>query len=235
MDNNNSTELINRANSWLDKTFSPKGKQLFLVIVMIACIGLIILTIFFMQNNVTKNNADIINEQQFNDKHSKNLEENEEIDKTIEEIEIITQDTYVNLSVEETGRANPFLPYSEAVSSGQSTPRLNPRIGGHTLLPPPEALTSDSEASHVIKTKVSGILYDSMKPSAILNIEGSDYLVRIGDFINGYKVLGITKDLVTVQLGKNIYKAHVGEIINDSPITQNYVYDLEHRFGGAKK
>ena len=53
---------------------------------------------------------------------------------------------------------------------------------------------------------ISGILYDKFSPSAILNIEGTDYLVKKGDVVNNYKVLNILEDSVTVKLGENVYK-----------------------------
>ena len=77
-------------------------------------------------------------------------------------------------------------------------------------------------------------MYDTYNPSAILNIKGSDYLVRSGDIINGYKILAIGKELVTVQKGANVYKAGVGELFNESGINYNTVSNLESKFGGRK-
>lgn len=143
----------------------------------------------------------------------------DEIDKSEEKM--------VSLSVEDFGRSNPFLPSSEAFSDVTRY--------GFELMAPPNSITEGSEASKVVTTKVSGIMYDSKSPSAILNIEGNDYLVRSGDYINNYKVLSISKDLVTVQLGVNVYKAKVGEVISDSEMNYNQVYNLQKKFGGAKK
>lgn len=143
----------------------------------------------------------------------------DEIDKTEEKM--------VSLSVEDFGRSNPFLPSSESFSDVTRY--------GFELMAPPNTITEGSEASKVVSTKVSGIMYDPNSPSAILNIEGSDYLVRSGDYINNYKVLSISKDLVTVQLGVNVYKAKVGEVISDAELNYNQVYNLQNKFGGAKK
>lgn len=135
----------------------------------------------------------------------------------------------VSYSIETTENANPFLPYNDNTYVMQRAIPSN-------LVAPPEFLSQDSDASHVVSTKVSGIMYDSKSPSAILNIDGQDYLVRSGDIISGYKVLMITPNYVTVQLGKNIYKAGVGENLNDkSDVNYNDVYDLENKFGGANK
>ena len=67
-------------------------------------------------------------------------------------------------------------------------------------------------------------------------MEGLDYLVRAGDVINGYKVLSIDKSIVTVQVGANIYKVGVGEIIEDSQNKVNYnkIANLSKKFGGNR-
>lgn len=133
----------------------------------------------------------------------------------------------VAMSVEDMGRADPFLPESEKVVV-KPKPKLN-----YDLVPPPEMIAVDSDAVDVIATKVSGIMYDKFNPSAILNISGSDYLVRTGDIINNYKILSIGKDNVTVQLGANVYKAGVGQLFTGEGINYNTISNLEHKFGGS--
>lgn len=77
-------------------------------------------------------------------------------------------------------------------------------------------------------------MFDKYNPSAIINIEDTDYLVRSGDVINGYKILAISPQTVTVQLGSNIYKAGVGEIVTkDEGLNYNQVSNLSKKFGGA--
>lgn len=134
----------------------------------------------------------------------------------------------VAMSVEETGRSDPFLPEGERV-----VVRPKPKFISD-ILPPPETIIVDTTATDVVVTKVSGIMYDKFNPSAILNIKGTDYLVRSGDVINGYKVLAIAKDNVTVQNGANVYKAGVGEFISGGNINYNTVSNLEGKFGGYK-
>jgi hypothetical protein len=84
-------------------------------------------------------------------------------------------------------------------------------------------------------TIVSGILYDKFSPSAILNIEGSDYLVKKGDVVNNYKILNISQDSVSVKLGNNTYKAGIGEILTEGSINYNNVSNLNKKFGGEKR
>lgn len=134
----------------------------------------------------------------------------------------------VSMSVENIGRSDPFLPAGEAVVS-----KPKPKYS-FDLLPPPESITVDTTATEVISTKVSGIMYDRFNPSAILNISGSDYLVRTGDVINNYKVLSIGRDQVTVQNGANIYKAGVGEMFTGEGVNFNTISNLESKFGGRK-
>ena len=146
-------------------------------------------------------------------------------------------ETMVAMSVEDVGRADPFFPtngtgysaYVEPVSTAVSRPRP-----AYDLLPPPETITADETATEVMTTKVSGIMFDNYNPSAILNISGSDYLVRTGDIVNNYKVLSIGRESVTVQYGANIYKAGVGEIFAGDGLNFNTISNLESKFGGRK-
>lgn len=126
----------------------------------------------------------------------------------------------VLVTVADSGTSNPFLP------TGSSSGAFS------YLTPPPQTLPSDSEASKIIKTTVSGILYDKYSPSAILNIEGNDYLVKKGDIINNYEVLSISKNQVIVQLGKNTYSAGVGELLSQTDLNYNVIANLNKRFGG---
>ena len=139
-------------------------------------------------------------------------------------------DKMVAVSVENLGRANPFLP------PGENVVKIPQDTLKYDVLPPSESPAPDPDARKVATTKVSGIMYDKSSPSAILNVEGLDYLVRSGDVINGYKVLAIDKSLVTVQVGANIYKAGVGQIVEDSEnaVKYNQIANLSKKFGGNK-
>ena len=210
-------------NEKLDKYFSPNGKKVFLALV---CVGIIAITFLL---------ASFCKEYTSNEEKPVPLEDNipavmddagimpdSSLEKDVINIEK-KDDKSVSFAVEDYGRSNPFMPEAGSVSTGYS------------LMAPPENLSSgSSDAAKVITTKVSGIMYEPNRPSAILNIEGEDYLVRSGDYINNYKVLSISKNLVTVQLGSNIYKAGVGEVISDGEINYNKEDNLEHKFGGAK-
>ena len=129
-----------------------------------------------------------------------------------------------------TVKANPFLPYRDlgtVLNSSDDVP-------GYTLVAPPEVIDGNSDAARVMDTIVSGILYDKYSPSAILNIEGNDYLVKKGDVVNNYKVVNIVQDSVTVKLGSNVYKAGIGEILTEGSINHNDVSNLNNKFGGVQ-
>lgn len=154
---------------------------------------------------------------------SKKNKQSEGIDETSS-----TETTMVAMSIEDTGRSDPFLPDNERVEV-----KPKPKFG-YDLLPPPETITVDTSAQEVVGTKVSGIMYDKYNPSAIINIGGSDYLVRSGDVINGYKILSIARDNVTVQHGTNVYKAGVGELFSTNGVNYNTISNLEGKFGGSR-
>lgn len=129
----------------------------------------------------------------------------------------------VMITVTNSGRSDPFLPIGDGnVFNASYSP----------LLPPPTTIPTSSDAGKVITTTISGILYDKYSPSAIINIEGADYLVKKGDVINNYKILSISKSQVVVQLGKNIYQAGVGELLSPTDLNYNTIANLNKKFGG---
>lgn len=127
----------------------------------------------------------------------------------------------VMISVTNTGRQDPFMPPDDGLLLGSYA----------SLLPPPQTLPQNTDASKIMSTTISGILYDKYSPSAIINIEGTDYLVKRGDVINKYKILSIGKTQVAVQLGRNIYKAGVGELLSSVDFNNN-IANLDKKFGG---
>lgn len=127
-------------------------------------------------------------------------------------------------------KTNPFLPYRDI----SGVPVVSD-VPAYTLVEPPEMVDEGSDAARVMDTVVSGILYDKYSPSAILNIEGNDYLVKKGDVVNNYKVVSILQDSVTVKLGSNVYKAGIGEILTEGSLNHNEVANLNNKFGGERR
>jgi len=138
----------------------------------------------------------------------------------------------VTFSVANGGRINPFVPpagfeASKIVSSG------------YEILSPPEEIPSDdvaNEAKRLMDITVSGILFDNVKPSAIISVNGSDYYVQVGDKVDDFQVIGINRQYVAIKDGTNIYKAQVGESFGGSqPVGGMAQRQTSGRFAGAKQ
>ena len=152
-------------------------------------------------------------------------------------------DKMVSVSLDNVGRANPFMPPGEKPELSEAAKNAVAAIPQQRLqydvLPPLETPSAsvDENARRAATTRISGIMYDKNNPSAILNIDGMDYFVRSGDVLIGYKVLSISKSVVTVQVGANVYKAGVGQLVEEGKNLVNYntVANLSTKFGGNKK
>lgn len=57
-------------------------------------------------------------------------------------------------------------------------------------------------------------MYDARRPSAIVNIDGVDQLVRVGDILSGFEFISITRNKVVIRSDDNIYRASVGQPLN---------------------
>lgn len=125
----------------------------------------------------------------------------------------------VTISINNFGRSNPFKPFqrkSITVADNYDMPKLD--------IPQPPSYAPDESITALLNIKVNGILYDKTKSSAIININGSDYLVHKGDFLFDFHVKDITQDKVAVKYKGNVYLAGIGEIIegivNPNPVNK---------------
>lgn len=119
----------------------------------------------------------------------------------------------VTLKVVNTGRINPFTPVGNFNKFGFIT---SPNID---ILEPPTKLGNlTEELDKLVKITVSGILYDSVKPSAIINVSGVDYFVQRNDRVDDFTVAAISKDTVVIKKGNNIYRASIGQNFSSGPI-----------------
>lgn len=109
------------------------------------------------------------------------------------------------LSVESAGRVNPFMPTFDEFNN-----KFYSGIPAQALMPP-DSYGNEPDAQELMKVAVSGILFDNVKPSAIITINDVDYFVQKGDKVDDYTVLDINRQSVVVKKGTNIYKAGVGE------------------------
>lgn len=134
-----------------------------------------------------------------------------------------SKDKKIVVAIQPSGRANPFVPSSLFNEDGSLA------MGGDLSTPPDVDVNSPEAAAgrKLFSIMVSGIMYDSERPSAILKYDGNDYFVQKGDKIDAYTVSQITKEYVQIKNGANIYKAYVGEIFNvgDIPKSKQIQYN----------
>lgn len=134
--------------------------------------------------------------------NEKKAEEKKAEDKKKEEQKFVT------FAVQNGGRINPFVPPSGFEAAKYTV------ASDYEILSPPEEVpgeeVSDS-AKKLMDIVVTGILFDSVKPSAIISVNGSDFYVQIGDKVDECQVIAINKQFVAIKDGTNIYKAQVGE------------------------
>ena len=170
----------------------------------------------------------------------------------------------ISYDVTTIGRSNPFMPYNEMIeyekarsSAIAEANAKNARIREikrlqdyavreqddispykFNLPVPPTSLDTHTVAAKITKTKVVGIMYNTKSPSAIINVDNKDYLVRPGDKIIGqeYRVVKITPNWVTAAMGSNVYSAAIGEAFSKDKMNTNQtdIYNLKERFGGRK-
>lgn len=171
----------------------------------------------------------------------------------------------VSYDVTTIGRSDPFMPYDEYQVFSQARADAVAQANAHNAevarikslqftavreaddispysfnlpVPPTSLAGEDAAAAKITRTKVVGIMYNDQSPSAIINVDEKDYLVRPGDKIIGqeYMVDKINPTWITVTLGHNVYSAAIGEQFSKDEIVkyQNDIYDLKNRFGGRK-
>ena len=130
------------------------------------------------------------------------ISKDKEADKTKTSIQIVT-----------TGRLNPFVPVGNLNNIGFIT---SPKID---ILPPAETLSEpDPTLDKLMKIKVSGILYDGVNSSAVINLGGVDYFVQKGDKIDSFTVVDITKTTVSIKEKNNIFSATIGQAFTSDEI-----------------
>lgn len=137
----------------------------------------------------------------------------------------------VIVSIGGEGRPNPFFPFKEKKGSGIKYPGSG--NVSFDIIEPPSSLMPDPQAATMMETTISGIMYDTRNPSAIVNVNGTDQLVRRNDKVHGYTILDITKDKVVIKSGTNIYRASVGQSISNEEVSFNEISNLKQKFGGS--
>ncbi|MCR4881746.1 MAG: hypothetical protein K6A44_07335 [bacterium] len=130
------------------------------------------------------------------------------------------------LDIDSEGRTTPFVPYRERNLAYSS-------LNYGDLPYPPLTGEMNDDLNNLISAKVTGILYDTVSPSAIINVLNEDYLVKPGDEIESFQISSITKDYVAIKTGSNVYRAKVGDIV-DGELYGSGIYNLGHKFAGRR-
>ncbi len=136
------------------------------------------------------------------------------------------QNDKVVLEVVNTGRSNPFKPIPNFNNAGYTVP------GNLDVFGPPMPPVEDPELAQLVEIVVSGILYDNVKPSAIITVGGMDYFVQKGDTVDKFIVSEITPTKVVIRNGKNVFSASIGQEFDiNGPIAgqTKYSYDQNQK------
>lgn len=131
----------------------------------------------------------------------------------------------VTVAVMSGGRIDPFMPYGQREMIA-ARPKFD------LIAPPLDIPEADPVVDELMSTKISGIMYDNVRPSAIVNFGDSDQLVHKGDVVKGFKIVDITKNCVVIKYKANIYQATVGQTLEEG-LNLNPVSSLAKQFGGA--
>lgn len=160
-------------------------------------------------NNMPQQNQTVVTDEQINKNVNLPAGEGENIpvvnDKSAKKLQ---PEKKVVVDVESAGRVNPFLPTFDGFNGNYYA-----GIPTQSLVPP-DSFGDDQDAQELMRVSVSGILFDNVKPSAIITINDVDYFVQKGDTVDDYNVIDINRQSVVVKKGTNIYKAGVGERFN---------------------
>ena len=133
-----------------------------------------------------------------------------------------------------TGRINPFLPIQKYTNAdvNETVVRYD-KVG--IPAPPTKMGVKNPETVKMLTIAVSGIMYDSVKPSAIITLDGNDYFVQKGDKLDDYKVIDIGRNFVTIAHGTNLYKANIGEEFKISSKFYGSAQYIPQQYGGGRQ
>lgn len=143
----------------------------------------------------------------------------------------------IMVSYTKAGNPNPFKPpfREKYVEKSNYSPYAIVDNNRYEVFEPPVAVVQDVNLVRLLNTEISGIMYDSTSPSAIIKLNNIDYYVKPGDKISGYTIGRITKDSVQVTYKNNSYVASVGELFSRESVNRHDVANIENKFGGRYK
>lgn len=203
-----------RNESWVDNTFSKKGKWVLSLLAVVFFVGIVAGGCGVLQNIGIGGKT---NEEATEPAPVADVAPREEVnvpsENTVDvDIETPKASKMVSYDVSSVGRADPFMPYdeirafdearnsaiAEANAHNSKIAEIN-RLKGIKIrqpddispysfnlpVPPTSLASEDAAAAKITRTKVVGIMYNNASPSAIISVDEKDYLVRPGDKIIG--------------------------------------------------
>lgn len=254
-----------RKENWVDNTFSKRGKFALILLGVVFSVGIIscgcgVLQKFGGASEETP--SPVADVTPALPKEEVNVPAENSVDLNVDTNQASSMVSYDVTSI---GRSDPFMPsdeikafdnarrsaiaeanaYNSHIAELKKLKNVKIReqddISPYSFnlpVPPTSLASSDAAAAKITRTKVVGIMYNKTNPSAIINVDNKDYLVRQGDKIIGqeYKVVTIDPSLITVTLGSNVYSASIGELFSRDGLdsSKNDLYNLKNRFGGRK-
>ena len=139
----------------------------------------------------------------------------------------------IMISYNKPVRENPFKP---PVYSKEKDSNVVINNTEFEIIEPPVTSVPDENLTKLLQTQISGILYDDLSPSAIVNLNGVDTFVKVGDTISGYTIQAITRDKVQINYKNNSYVASVGELFTRGVLERRpAVANLQKKFAGRYK
>ncbi len=139
----------------------------------------------------------------------------------------------IMVSYNKIANINPFKP---PVIKEVDTPYELINDTQFEIIEPPVTSVPDENLTRLLQTQISGILYDEESPSAIVNLNGIDQFVKIGDTVSGYTIKDITRNKVQISYKNNSYVAAVGELFTRGALEKKQAVDnLENKFAGRYK
>ena len=144
------------------------------------------------------------------------------------------EDNSLMVSLGTSGRQHPFLPHARAKARVNQVTDFD--AVPFEIIEPPTTYLVDPAINKLLEAKITGILYDSASPSAVVVIDGVDEFVKVGDKIFGYTISQITRDKVVISYGSNTFTASIGQLFSQQEMTMGRtVPNLEKKFSGSRR
>lgn len=138
------------------------------------------------------------------------------------------------IKVVPTGRSHPFMPIAKYAKS--DIPDASILYDKSGIPKPPESYgIQEEETVQLMTIAVSGIMYDEVKPSAIITYDNNDYFVQKGDKLDNYRIIEIARNHVTIAHNNNTYRANIGEEFKVSTKFEGSAQFMSQKDGGGRQ